>query len=183
MSEEEVKKSLSSAVGKFSRDFLSIGAALSLLASILYFVLAPKVEPYINLPEDVSRIVQILERNNLAEHPVFLEIKHVWVPTGPYQPGSTVDMSYWLRRNSSCKTDVLVRFLNFRTNRYFTEVRMIPAIESTRTEDFRAFPISVKIPENLPDGIWAYHPTLTCDGVTITPPPAFFIVESSGGPK
>lgn len=178
MSGEEAKKTFVSVLGKFSRDFLSVGAAISLLASVLYFVLAPKVEPYVTLPEDVSRIVQILESNNLREHPTFIEIQHVWTPPGPYQPGDTVDISYWLRRNSTCSTDVLIRFLNFETNRYFPEVKILPAIESTPTQNFRPFPISIRLPESLPDGIWGYHPTLTCNGSTVTPPPAFFIVES-----
>ena len=160
-----------------AKSLVSVFAAVSLLGSLSFWVLQEKLEPWLTLPQDVALISETLKSNGITNKPDFIHFEPVHFVPGEFNPGEIITIPYYLERHKNCSTTVVMRWWSLETGSYspYTEVR--PAIETEIVMAPRIFPFRVRIPLEVTGGTWAYHPTLTCDGEQISPPPAFFNVR------
>lgn len=89
----------------------------------------------------------------------FLEIDGRGVVTagGPFQAGGTVPIQFLLRRNKPCATDIEVRFARAPEGSIDTSLTyVIPATRAPITADFQTFTVSVRLPEGMAPGRYAY---------------------------
>ncbi len=100
------------------------------------------------------------------------------------EPGGKVSITYVLRRNLPCDTDVMVQFIRQKTGRIDTSMSFtFKATKARVSEDFGVFTADIQIPDDMPPGEWAYAPRLHpvgCNGVpdVQAPPSDFFTVRA-----
>ena len=108
------------------------------------------------------------------------------VPFNRVEQGGVVQVTYVLRSNIDCRREVHVRFFNHESNTIASSFSyVVPAVRVPVSRGFTDFTIPVRIPENLPPGVYSYFPEIIPIDCGIYPPvlppmsEAFEVVESS----
>lgn len=82
-------------------------------------------------------------------------------PRGYYRPGEVVTITYLLRRNATCETDIRVQFYDWalsQINPRYTST--IPALKSAVSREFTLFSVPVALPPTMDDGFYSYAPEI-----------------------
>lgn len=163
---------------------VALATALGLISSIGFWVLEPRLSPWI---KRVSKIDLIEAQVNtlLSYHPpppiVRFEGNPVVSPQTQYA-GEKISVTYRLQRNVACGGTVLARFYSEDTNGFDASLSYsFENIQSPVTAEPRAFTVDIRLPDGIDPGHWAYEPEIRpgpqCPSQEpIYPPPARFVV-------
>lgn len=173
---------------KQSLDFLKMVAAITTsigtVVVALAFLMAPKVDEYIDLRidhalerltlEKITKIIAPVLKTELDKYPALydkpdlLDFKGngIVIEDKIYYPGDTVRIAFLLRRNGNCDANIRVRFL-YEKGYIDPELNsVIPAKKSLPNSDFSIFIVALKLPLSIYDGRWVYSAiveTIDCE--------------------
>lgn len=166
MSQPPEKLTLRYQLGAIARDVLTIVAVIGLLTTGLGFITRPYTQPFLKLPTELAQLQLQLAKVQVdlseVRDPRLVEFNgHAIVINDDriYVPGSSLRLLYNLRRNASCATELEVGFFNVTDGtRIISGTRR--AVQAPVTEDFQPFLLRLRIPPDLPDGVWSYQPRI-----------------------
>tara|TARA_R110002020_G_scaffold109660_7_gene253735 strand:- start:3354 stop:3902 length:549 start_codon:yes stop_codon:yes gene_type:complete len=138
---------------------LLISSVTVLLFSLFVWVVSPRFEPYLDLP---SRLTGIEAAVSLIVQPSLIEFRgsgHLVDQKDSYKRGEVILVRYLLKRVASCDTKIRIRFYNTVSGAYF-QGPLIDASKAPVTTTFSNFRLNIKVPDDLPNGEWTYHPVI-----------------------
>lgn len=170
------------------KDFASLVTAVTTAVTIAgylcWWIAKPHIRPYLTAIERLATVeVRIAELEQNASAKLFLDFQsNALVEPVEVRPGGRITITYHLRRNLDCYTDVITRFYSLDENAFdYRFTKTTPSMQAPIGQDFRPFRMILSIPSDLPAGSWAYLPELRPnDGCArpdvVIPPPAYFTV-------
>lgn len=149
---------------EYLKFFLTLIAALSFIFTAIGYS-AAKLTDIASIPERLEAVEISVDQTNLllrGFRPEIVDFRGVGiVADNQIFAGDTITVTYTLRRNVACETDIRVNFYNHDTNSMSAQYSYtIPAIRSPVSKDYSHFPVEIRIPEDLPEGIYSYAPLI-----------------------
>lgn len=141
---------------------VAMGAMFSMVLTAAGWVILTWTE-WKDVPERLSGVEQgmgLLNDRFGAMEPRVVEFSGGGIVAKPtVARGGTLTVSYVLRRTIDCDTDIRVRFYDHSRNIVVSSYT-IPAIRAAVSIRFAPFPVSVRIPADLPPGRYSYLPEI-----------------------
>lgn len=163
-------------------------AVLSATITVGWYVVEPRVEPYlkaINLVPDLAARVERME-GQIRPIPVVEFEGDARVRTPIVSPGGKLRITYILRRNIDCPTEVHARWYSEDYDAFDTTLeRVFSAVRVGVTKEMHPNTFTIAVPDNITPGFWAYDPTMSFSGAcagepVVSVPPAYFQVVEEG---
>lgn len=168
---------------------LTMAAVVSLVISVIGYVFLTWTD-WKDVPERISSLedaqARLIAQMNINTPEALSFLGTGIVPFNRVNQGGSIQVTYTLRKNIDCRSDVYVRFFDHETNTIAQSYTyQIPSVRSPVTRTFGNFTINVKVPDDLPPGIYSYYPELVFNDCGIYGPvippmsEAFEVVEST----
>lgn len=164
----------------FVRNVAAVITAIGTIVAVALFLARPSFDNYLSaqisplidrLNSQSNRLGSIEKytseiRNKLSAVQPFIEFegRGTVVGEGPFRAGETVPIEFFMRRNLPCATDVIVQFASAEAGRILTSLTyVIPATRAPASFHPISFLIDVRLPEDMPAGMFSYRPILRPD--------------------
>lgn len=160
------KLSMKDRVVGWSKDLLTIIAALSILFSMAAVMFRPWIQPFMDLPQSLNQLSSSLavlqSRVDGYGSPQLLNVQGIGQIIGNRNlptEGGVLTVGYFLRRNASCETDIRIRFVDIERNQTIVTLTR-PTNRAPVTASFIFFKVDIVVPEGFRPSVYAYHPEI-----------------------
>ena len=146
-------------VGKKALEYLLISVFFSGVVSAVGYLAREQITPYLQLPEKVADIEEVLDT---YVEPELVEVRGLGLvlnANDEVRIGGTLLVGYTLKRNASCDSNVEEIFLNVDTG-IETRTRVTPSVKAPVTNDFLFFRVPIPT-TGLTPGQYVYFPRIT----------------------
>jgi len=149
------------------KDWLDLGiktvAVLALAGTAITFTVRAIAPGWVDIPSDISSLateVSALRVQIDLNSPQIVEYKgNLIASKDPVKAGDSISMTAVLRRNVGCDSDVRVRFFDHNSNTIATSfIYETSSNRSPVSRQYGNFSWQVKIPDDLPPGLYSYFP-------------------------
>lgn len=154
---------------KWLQQLASTITAAGIIGTVGWWLLAPRIDPILNLPDKVLNLDKDIERLNedillvkeefsTRARPEFIKFRGNGVIHD--QNNREMFIIYALKREVSCDTEIQIRYWDVDKG-FFRNAEVRPTIKAPITKDYALFKIPIKVSNNIPPGTYIYQPILT----------------------
>lgn len=167
VSEPAEKLTLRYQLVALARDMGVIVATVGTILALVGLAARPYTQPFLELPEKLGELQLQLAKTQLElaeiREPRIVDFIGHGIVLGHrdqrIHPGSSIRLLYNMRRNASCATDLEIGFINVSDGtRLVTHTQR--AVQAPVTLDYAPFFLRLRVPPELPPGVWSYQPRM-----------------------
>lgn len=153
---------------------LSMAAVVTLVTSIIGYLFLTWTD-WKDVPERIANLedaqARLIAQMNINTPEALSFLGTGIVPFNKVESGKTIQITYTLRKNIDCRSEVYVRFFDHSNNTVAASYTYkIPAVRTPVSRVYSNFTTNVKIPDDLPSGIYSYYPEIVPLDCGIYPP-------------
>lgn len=145
---------------KWTETAFRMTAVAAAVSAVFWWFVEPRITPLLALPQEVAKMQDKLDKLALEERAIVDFVGSGVVRDSTVKRGGQISVTYVLRRNVACNTDVLVRFFSIYDNTYTVNRERVPAVRAPVSRDYGIFTVKVRVPATLHPGLYVYHPEL-----------------------
>lgn len=156
----------------------SISVTAGFLGSIVWYVISPRLRPYLDAIEMIPELAARLDELELRvpeDKVIIFEREKPFVKPKKVRAGDRVSVQYFLQRTDHCTTHITVRFWSYDWQAYDPRYTSgpHPVVRAPVTDQKQPFSVIIQIPEGMPPGFWAYAPEIVPTRECANPSPVY----------